>query len=151
MSCTSTGLIFNRLHRPWDLKFLSSLLLSPRSFNLVIINESSYHLRLVHYNVQKIYIYHCVKSVRIRSYSGPHFSRISGPNTGKCGKNVHQYSSENGLFLRSVSLYVAVPLTLTHCHLPETFQLFLWNFFESLPAVKSTWFNFVHSKVYWWT
>ena len=82
-------------------------------------------LTILGWYIQKIYIYHCVKSVRIRSYSGPHFSRISGPNAGKCGKNAHQYNPENGLFLRSVSLYVAVPLTLTHCHLPETFQLFL--------------------------
>ena len=27
---------------------------------------------------------HCVKSVRIRSYSGPYFSVFS-PNAGKCG------------------------------------------------------------------
>ena len=49
---------------------------------------------------------HCVKRVRIRSYSGPHLSRISphsdwirrdteylsvfSPNAGKCGKNADQ-------------------------------------------------------------
>ena len=54
---------------------------------------------------------HCVKRVRIRSYSGPHFSRIFShsdwylfvfsPNTGKYGKNVDQNNSEYRLFLRS--------------------------------------------------
>ena len=58
---------------------------------------------------------HCVKSVRIRSYSGLHFSRIFphsnwirrdteylsvfSPNAGKCGKNVDQNKSEYGHFL----------------------------------------------------
>ena len=53
---------------------------------------------------------HCVKSVLNRSYSGPHFSRISGhlnwmrrdtpylsifsPNAGKCRKNADQNNSE---------------------------------------------------------
>ena len=38
---------------------------------------------------------HCIKRVRIRSYSGPHFSRIrteygeTSPNAGKCGKNAY--------------------------------------------------------------
>ena len=36
-------------------------------------------------------------SVRIRNYSGPHFSR----KCGKCGKNADQNNSEYGLFLRS--------------------------------------------------
>ena len=60
---------------------------------------------------------HCVKSARIRSYSGPHFSRnfpafsgirteysylsVFGPNAEKCGKNVDQNNTEYGLFLRS--------------------------------------------------
>ena len=37
-------------------------------------------------------VFHCVKSVRIRSYSGPHFSRISphseGKNPGKMGTRI---------------------------------------------------------------
>ena len=61
--------------------------------------------------------YHCVKSVRIRSYSGPHFScifphsdwiwrdteclSVFSPNAGKCGKNADQNNSEYGRFLRS--------------------------------------------------
>ena len=72
---------------------------------------------------------HCVKSVRIRSYSGPHFLRIFphsdwiwrdtdfphsdwirrdtrylsvfSPNTGKFGKIADQNKSEYGHFLRS--------------------------------------------------
>ena len=64
---------------------------------------------------------HCVKSVRIRSYSGAHFSRIFphsdwirrdiqsecryfsvfSPNVRKCGKNADQNNSEYGYFLRS--------------------------------------------------
>ena len=77
-------------------------------------------------------IYHCVKSVCIRSYYGPHFSsilphsnselfwstffpafscirtehgeilRIFSPNAGKWGKNADQNNSEYGHFLRSV-------------------------------------------------
>ena len=51
---------------------------------------------------------HCVKIVHIRSYSGPHFSRIFPhadwirylsifcPNSGKCGKNADQNNSEYG-------------------------------------------------------
>ena len=55
---------------------------------------------------------HYAKSVRIRSYSGPHFSRIFphldwiwrdteylpvfGPNAEKCGKNADQNNSEYG-------------------------------------------------------
>ena len=47
---------------------------------------------------------HCVKSVRIRSYSGPHFCRIfAHSNAGKCGKNTDQNNSEHGHFLRGVS------------------------------------------------
>ena len=63
---------------------------------------------------------HCVKRVRIRTYSGPHlpaFSRIRteygdiqsecrylsvfSPNAGKCRKNADQNNSEYGHFLRS--------------------------------------------------
>ena len=61
---------------------------------------------------------HCAKSVHIRSYSGPHFSRIFphsdwirretkylsvfSPNAGKCGKNADQNNSEYGHFIHSV-------------------------------------------------
>ena len=57
--------------------------------------------------------------MRIRSYSGPHFSHIFPysdsirrnvpyhsiftPNVGKCGKNADQNNSEYGHFLRSVT------------------------------------------------
>ena len=60
---------------------------------------------------------YCVKSVRIRSYPGPHFSRISqhsdwiwrdtpylsvfSPNVGKCGKNEDQNNSQYRHFLRN--------------------------------------------------
>ena len=57
----------------------------------------------------------CVNTVGIRSYSGPHFSRILpnsdrirrdylsvfSPNTGKWGKNAEQNNSEYGHFLHS--------------------------------------------------
>ena len=62
---------------------------------------------------------HCVKRVRIRRYSGPHFSRIFlhsdwirsdtpylsvfSPNAGKCGENADQNNSKYGHFLRSES------------------------------------------------
>ena len=45
---------------------------------------------------------HCVKSVRIRSYSGQHLSRIfQHSDVEKCAKNADQNNSEYGLFLRS--------------------------------------------------
>ena len=60
---------------------------------------------------------HCVKIVRIPSYSGPHFSHIFphsdwirrdteylsifSPNVGKCGKNADQNNSGYAYFLRS--------------------------------------------------
>ena len=65
---------------------------------------------------------HCVKSVRIRKYSGPHFSRIFhirteyweirispysiylavfSSNAGKCGRNADKNNSEYEHFLRS--------------------------------------------------
>ena len=63
---------------------------------------------------------HCVKRVRIRSYSGPHFFSISrirteygeilrissvfSPNTGRCEKYADQNNSEYGNFLRSALL-----------------------------------------------
>ena len=63
---------------------------------------------------------HGAKGVRIRSYSGPHFSRIFphsdwirrdtpylfvfSPNAGKSGKNADQNNSEYGLFLSREAL-----------------------------------------------
>ena len=62
---------------------------------------------------------HCVKSVRIRSYSGPHFSRVFphsdwirrdnlylsvfSPNAGNSGENTDQNNSEYGHFSSSLS------------------------------------------------
>ena len=59
-------------------------------------------------------ILHCVKSVRIRSYSAPHFSPVFqdsnwirkdtsyvfvfSPNAGKCGKNADQNNCKYGNF-----------------------------------------------------
>ena len=64
-----------------------------------------------------IFAYHCVKRVRIRSYSGPHFSRnfphsdwirrdteylsVFSPNAGNCEKNADQNNSEYAHILRS--------------------------------------------------
>ena len=61
---------------------------------------------------------HCIKSVHIRSYPGPHFPRIFphsdwigrdtqylslfSPNAGKCGENADQNNSEYEPYLRSV-------------------------------------------------
>ena len=45
--------VFNRLHRSWQLKLFSSLLLRRRLFNLLIIYGSSSHLRSAHVNVRK--------------------------------------------------------------------------------------------------
>ena len=56
-------------------------------------------------------VFHCVKSVRIRSYSGPHFSRIFPHSDwirrdflriqSECGKNPDQNNAEYGHVLRS--------------------------------------------------
>ena len=64
-------------------------------------------------------IWHWVKSVRIRSYSCPHFSRIfphsswirrdTSPNARKCGQNLDQNNSEYGHFLRSVRVVSDYP------------------------------------------
>ena len=62
---------------------------------------------------------HCVKSVRIRSYSGPHFDWIRrdteylsvfSQNAGKCGKNADQNNSEYRLFLRRVNVSCTINL-----------------------------------------
>ena len=53
---------------------------------------------------------HCVKSVRIRNYSGPHFLKF-GLNTERYSvslrmwENVDQNNSEYGHFLRSDSIH----------------------------------------------
>ena len=67
-----------------------------------------------------LWFIHGVKRVRIRSYSGPDFSRIFphsdwirrdtpylsvfSPNAGKSGKNADQNNSEYGLFLCSAAV-----------------------------------------------
>ena len=69
---------------------------------------------------ERLKMKHCVKSVRIRSYSGLHFPRIFphldwtwrdtpylsvfSPNAGKCRKNAGQNNSEYWYFLRSESV-----------------------------------------------
>ena len=64
-------------------------------------------------NIQKILCYHCVKSIHIRSYSGPHFYRIwteygeilrISPYSIqiKCEENADHNNSEYGHILRSV-------------------------------------------------
>ena len=47
---------------------------------------------------------HCLKSVRIRRYSGTAYLSVSSPNAGKCGENADQNNSEYGHFLHSVTL-----------------------------------------------
>ena len=60
---------------------------------------------------------HCVKRVRIRSYSGPHFFRILfSSNAGKYGKNADQNNSEHGHFFSNV---VQIRNTSTHCTITE--------------------------------
>ena len=46
---------------------------------------------------------HCVKSVRIRSYTSyTSYLSVFSPNAGKCRKNADQNNSEYGNFLHSV-------------------------------------------------
>ena len=48
---------------------------------------------------------HCVKSVRIRSCSGPHFSAF--------GLNMGQINSEYGHFLRNAAVFTSALLSLS--------------------------------------
>ena len=58
-------------------------------------------LLVIRMNVMSfLWMLHCLKSVRIRSYSGPHFLAF-GLNTGRYDLNNCEY----GHFLRSVKLY----------------------------------------------
>ena len=68
-------------------------------------------------SLEEVGIEHCIKSVRIRCYFGPHFSRIFShsdrirrdtlylsafsPNAGRCRKNADQNNSKYGHILRS--------------------------------------------------
>ena len=49
---------------------------------------------------------HCVKSVRIRSYSGPHFLLRISPYSVQIRENADQNNSEYGHFLRSESFHI---------------------------------------------
>ena len=49
------------------------------------------------------YSQHCVKSVRFRSYSGPHFAAF-GLNTVRMQENADQNNFDYGHFLRSASV-----------------------------------------------
>ena len=71
---------------------------------------NNYYLFAFKNAFQSCLFLHCVKSVRIWSYSGQHFSRIfpyadwirrdTGRNAEKCGRNADQNNSEYGHFLR---------------------------------------------------
>ena len=71
---------------------------------------------------------HCVKRVRIRSYSGLHFFRILfSSNEGKYGKNADQNNSEYGhFFLKCCSN--SEHFYSLHCHGEEGERVF-WNIF----------------------
>ena len=78
----------------------------------------------------------CFKTVRIRSYSDPHFSRIFShsdwirrdtkyrsvfsPNAGKCGKNADQNNSEYELFLRTLFFIKNMHKQLYRCIITST-------------------------------
>ena len=94
---------------------------------------------------------HCVKRVRIWSYSGSHFSRIFlhsdwiqrdtpyisvfSPNAEECEKNADQNNSEYWLFLRSATLDGSV--ILRNCKL-----LFCWR----PPILTSNQYNKIFPK-----
>ena len=92
---------------------------------------------------------HRVKSVGIRSHSGPHFSRIfphsdwiqrDTPypsvfswNAGKCGENAEQNNSEYGLFLRSACFQnICSQLFNNFLSFAWTFRQDVWSFFNTL-------------------
>ena len=97
--------------------------------------------------------FHCIKSARSRSYSGPHFSRIFphlhsirrdtedlsyseylsvfSPNAGKYGKNVDQNNFEYGHLLRSICFH-----NLSHSIPLQSLQPFQTKTFTRRCSVK---------------
>ena len=89
----------------------------------IMENKQAQHFDLMQYSAllsSMLNTNPCIKRVRIRSYSGPHFWRIFpqsywirrdtylsvfSPNAGKCGKIAHQNNSQYGHFLRSALLW----------------------------------------------
>ena len=71
---------------------------------LLILNQSNQFLQFFITDFGYIFVLkrdeHCVKRVRIRSYSGSYFPVFS-PQAGKCGKNEDKDNSECGTFLLS--------------------------------------------------
>ena len=119
-------------------------------------------------------IMHCLKSVRIRSYSGPHFScifphsdwirtpyiarmrentdSVFSPNAGKCRKNADQNNSEYGLFLRSAieaekNYQIAVKETKKKRKTKRTEKTESRKFQRDFRGVFRTWWN-IHDKVF---
>ena len=104
-----------------------------------------------------------VKSVRIRSYSGPHFSRIfphldwrrgDTPYAGKCEKNADQNNSEYGCFLRSAGFvgFVQIDLLKVYDSLPYDFQIGTQNnrslkVINNLNVAKTCQVNDIPAKV----
>ena len=121
---TSTGLLFRRLHLSWQLNFFSSLSLSPRLFNLLMIYGSSSHLRSAHDNV--------------RNYVGiPNCLIVASISYKNCFQ-----------LLMFLCLNSRMKM---HCPLQQTFLLFLLFLFKitfNCFCCECTWFNFVHNKVY---
>ena len=101
---TSTGLLFRRLHLSWELKFFSSLSLSPRLFNLLIIYGSSSHLRSAHDNVRKhVDIPNCLTMARISNKNCFHYA----------GVPLTELINENALSLATNFSIVPLKLLLT--------------------------------------
>ena len=114
--------------------------ISPKNSKMHLKNISGKRLLVLSFNIRSprkdfqsskcFVLVHGVKSVVIRSYSGPHFSSIFphsewmwrntlylsvfSPNAGKCGKNADQNNSEYGHFLCSTKI------------VSQKYLLFIW-------------------------
>ena len=77
-------------------------------------------------------MYHCVKSVRIRSYSGPYFT-VFGLNTERYGvffRIQSEYGKIRTRITPNTDTFHAVYILTKHVTFEETFHNFLWNLME---------------------
>ena len=63
-----------------------------------------YHVFYLKFSVWALWTFHCVKSVLIRSYSGPHFFSSISPYSVRMRENEDQNNSKYQHFSRSVSV-----------------------------------------------
>ena len=87
----------DELFCPWQ-NFLPTVFLPTKFYTDYFSSDKVSLIRSFYYFFCKRDNIHCVKSVRIRSYSGPHFPAF-GLNTEKYSVNVSVFSSNAGKWL----------------------------------------------------